>query len=91
MAEHWSLLNLSACTRLETLTLNVYMRLKSAAFPLCATPAKLMTQVCKTLKKVTIYVEDLKKAEALSNSRLMRLQAVDQVLSDPTKSPRLKA
>lgn len=50
-----------------------------------------MTQVCKTLKKVTIYVEDLKKAEALSNSRLMKLQAVDQVLSDPTKSPRLKA
>lgn len=50
-----------------------------------------MTQVCKTLKKVTIYVEDLKKAEALSNSRLMRLQAVDQVLSDPTKSPRFES
>ncbi|KAI0760185.1 hypothetical protein C8Q74DRAFT_207513 [Fomes fomentarius] len=88
--QHWSLLNLSACTRLETLSLQVHM-LKSAAFSICATPAKLLTQVSKTLKKVTIDVEDIKKAEALSNSRLMNLQAVDKVLSDSDKSPRFES
>lgn len=31
---------------------------------------------------------NLKKAEALSNRRLMKMRAVDKVLSDPAKSPR---
>ncbi|KAI0760172.1 hypothetical protein C8Q74DRAFT_206645 [Fomes fomentarius] len=88
--QHWSLLNFSACTRLETFSLTVIMRLKSAAFPLCTTLAELMTQVSKTLKKVTIYVDDIQKAEVLSNSRLMNLQALDKVLSDPDKSPRFE-
>ncbi|KAI0760182.1 hypothetical protein C8Q74DRAFT_1294540 [Fomes fomentarius] len=89
--QHWSLLNLSACTRLENLSLNVAMPLKAAAFPLCAAPAKLIQQVSKTLKKVTFYVDVITMPEALSNRRLTKLQALDKVLSDPAKLPRFES
>ncbi|KAI0739024.1 hypothetical protein C8Q80DRAFT_1203398 [Daedaleopsis nitida] len=90
--EHWPSLRLSACSKLEALTLHIHMCLKAAEVPLCATPAALVSAVSSSLKTVTIYVDKVpaKNPSSLSDNRLMKLQAVNETLVVAGRFPHIQ-
>ncbi|RPD61235.1 hypothetical protein L227DRAFT_562792 [Lentinus tigrinus ALCF2SS1-6] len=80
----WKLLDISACTKLETLYLHVYVKRKENLSGRAASyfaAGLLANYASPTLRKVTIDLHDLERPTTLGNRVVLKLQEFDKVVT----------
>ncbi|RPD56062.1 hypothetical protein L227DRAFT_614928 [Lentinus tigrinus ALCF2SS1-6] len=83
--DDWRLLDISACTKLETLYLHIYVKrkenLKSGRAASYFAAGLLANYASPTLRKVTINLHDLECPTTLGNRVVLKLQELDKVVT----------
>ncbi|RDX47276.1 hypothetical protein OH76DRAFT_788851 [Lentinus brumalis] len=77
---NWRMLNLSACTKLESISLLMHFREKPTR-PLSETPVGIIQQAPPSLRMVTIDVYCLPKSTTIGNRSVFKIHDFDKVLS----------
>ncbi|KAI0720703.1 hypothetical protein C8T65DRAFT_272910 [Cerioporus squamosus] len=82
------MLNLTACTKLESISLPIHFR-ENPTRPLSETLVEILQQTPPSLRKITINVYGLLESTAIKNRKVFKMQDLDKLLS-PTRFPHLQ-